>query len=62
MRKFNVLLTHKKKKLVYYNLTGEKALRLMKSLSKRKFKCLAHTEANGVTEFLTLKEMQEAII
>lgn len=63
MRLFEVGFFNKKNKLVLYpELEGKKALKLMVSLSKKGYKVKARTNANGVEEFLTLKEMLEVVL
>lgn len=62
MRKFDVLLEHKKKRLLYKDLTGEKAIKLMEELKKRKYETFAFTESQGYVETLTLEEMKESVI
>ena len=62
MRKFKVLLKNRGKWLAYKDLTGKQALDLMQSLLERGFRSTAYTKANGITEVLTLTEMQEVII
>ena len=57
MRTFDIIILYKKKHLVYKNLTGEKALKLMKWLEP-KFVPFALTEANNIKEILSTKEME----
>jgi len=62
MRKFDVFVRPKKKTLVYSDLTGVKAIKLMESLTERGFKPICRTEANNFVEYLDIKQMKESVI
>jgi len=66
MRKFDVLLTDniKKKKLLYKDLEGQKAIKLMQELERRSFETVAFTYSpnKDYVETLTLEQMIEAVI
>ncbi len=62
MRKFDVLLEHKKKRLLYKDLEGKKAIKLMQELKRRKYKTVAFTQSIGFIETLTLEQMQESVL
>jgi hypothetical protein len=59
-RVFDVVVRQDRvKNLIYPNLTAKKAVELMNSLTARGRKMIARTRANGITEDLTLSEMNE---
>jgi len=62
MRKFNVLLKHKGKFVEYRDLTGKKAVELMRFLNGNKHLSVAYTKSHGITETLTLKEMEDVVL
>ena len=60
VRKFKVIVARASKPNVAYpDLDGDKALRLMERLTRRGFKTLAHTQANGISETLTVSDLHE---
>ena len=64
MRKFDVVLYCGKrdKNLIYKDLEGKKAIKLMESLKKRSFDPKAYTFSSGYCEVLTLSEMKESVL
>lgn len=62
MRKFDVLLIHKGKKLAYRDLTGQKSIKLMKWLKDKNINCIAYTKASGIEAYLTLEQMIEVVL
>jgi hypothetical protein len=52
------VVRHREKDLVYPEMNGEESLQLMENLSKRGHITAAHTAANGISETLTVAEMQ----
>lgn len=65
-RGFLVLFQHRGKRLHYpctgYTMDGREAIDCMEQLTERGFAPLAHTEANGIAETLTLDEMREVVL
>ena len=63
MRKFNVYLQYKKKKSVYRDLIGKKALKIAEDLDKKGFLAGITTESISLSghfcEGITLKQMQD---
>jgi len=62
MRKFNVVFWHKKKNVVYRDLEGLKAIKLMEDLTKKGFQVYASTYSFGIHDVLTLSEMKESVL
>lgn len=64
MRTFDVgfYYSKKNKNLVYRDLEGQKAIKLMESLEKKGFSPLAETKSFGTYEYLTLRQMKEAVL
>jgi hypothetical protein len=63
-RMFEVIIpqTGNKPSLLYPKTNGKKSLALMETMTKRGFKPIARTTANGITEELTTEEMRESVI
>lgn len=68
MRRFTVIVEHKGEQAVSYPargcklLSGDDALRLMRTMKQRGLRSIARTSANGITEDLTLTEMETAVM
>lgn len=58
MRMFVVIVQSGSRWLKYPPMDGEHALRLMKTMKTRGVNALAITEANGITEELSVEDMQ----
>lgn len=59
-RTFEVLVRRVgKPSLLYPSLNGDKSFALMKKMKDRGFETVAKTQANGITETLTLDDMDQ---